>query len=184
MVEPTDIVPRCPWCSARLPPGTGDTCPSCGATLTSSGETQVPGVTAIDPQAVLRGVRSSTAPRRSRLLSFITGEVEDEFQETGNTQALAPPEDDVRREILRMAVAAELADLTAEAGAMAADDAVESGADRIEPIVVSGAAEAAPVAPAATQDSGAPDVPTAEVAASPAESQMDGPSEPTETTTA
>ena len=31
-------VMRCPWCSALLPPDTGDACPSCHATLSSTGE--------------------------------------------------------------------------------------------------------------------------------------------------
>ena len=129
MAEPTPetVAPRCPWCSAVLPLGTEDTCPSCGATLTSTTEPQVPGVTAIDAEAVIRGVRAATAPRRSRLLSFITGEPEDEAPPAAAPAALAPPPPDVRREMLRMEVEAEIADLTAEVGAMAADGAVGGG---------------------------------------------------------
>jgi hypothetical protein len=129
MAEPTaeTVVPRCPWCSAALPPGVGENCPSCGATLASPGDASVPGVTAIDPEAVLRGVRAATAPRRNRILSFITGEVPEDYQEIGKPEALAPPPADVRREMLRMEVEAEIADLTAEAEAIAADEAVETG---------------------------------------------------------
>jgi hypothetical protein len=129
MAEPTaeTVVPRCPWCSAALPPGVGENCPSCGATLASPGDATVPGVTAIDPEAVLRGVRAATTPRRNRILSFITGEVQDEYEELGKPEALAPPPAEVRREMLRMEVEAEIADLTAEAGALAADEALETG---------------------------------------------------------
>lgn len=129
MAEPTaeTVVPRCPWCSAPLPPGVGENCPSCGATLNSLGDATVPGVTAIDPEAVLRGVRAATAPRRNRLLSFITGDVAEDYEAPGKPEALAPPPPDVRREMLRMEVEAELADLTAEVEAIAADEAVETG---------------------------------------------------------
>ena len=30
----TDATVRCPWCSAPMPPGAHESCPTCGATLT------------------------------------------------------------------------------------------------------------------------------------------------------
>ena len=55
-------LPRCMWCSAELPSDPKSTCPSCGATLIGEGDSQVPGVTAIDAEAIVRG----TPRRRSR----------------------------------------------------------------------------------------------------------------------
>jgi hypothetical protein len=129
----------CPWCSAEVPAGR-HTCPACGANLVEAGESTVPGLTAIDPAAVLRNVRTTgAAPRRSRILSLITGEEPDDLgATTGSPAALAPPPPDVRREMLRMEIAAEISNLTAEADSIAADEAVDATAndaslDRVPP---------------------------------------------------
>ena len=59
---PMRPTPRCPWCSAALPPGAHEPCPSCGATLNSPTGTEpdIKGVTALDPR------RSSGRGPRSR----------------------------------------------------------------------------------------------------------------------
>ena len=129
MPDPTTGAPiaHCPWCSAPLTQAGLQNCPACGATLTSSsaGDTDVPGVTTLDTEAILR---ARSGPRRpSRLVSFITGEVGDEAGVPGSPESLAPPSEAVRREMLRMELAAEVADLEAEAQAMAADEAVDTG---------------------------------------------------------
>src|SRR5258705_693111 len=119
-------LPRCMWCSAELPSDHETVCPSCGATLIGETDSQVPGVTAIDAEAIIRS-RSTTKPRqRSRLMSWISGdyEVEDAPAPPGS---LSPPPLAVRREMLRLELEAQVANLQAEAGAMAAEDAVESG---------------------------------------------------------
>jgi hypothetical protein len=113
----------CPWCSAALKPGMA-TCPSCGAILTSEGDADLPGVTAVD-QAVLRGEKKQPAGR-NRLLSWISGEYPDaDAPEVADAQALAPPEPDVRREITRLALEAEVANLQAEADSILSEAAVE-----------------------------------------------------------
>jgi hypothetical protein len=112
------------WCSAELPSENEIVCPSCGATLVGDAENQVPGVTAIDAEAIVRAARSSRTKPKSRLLSWISGD----FVEETNKPApgsLSPPPPDVRREILRLELEAEVANLQAEAEAMAADAAVE-----------------------------------------------------------
>jgi hypothetical protein len=126
---------RCPWCSAPLPSADEIACPSCGATLTAETEPQVPGVTAIDAEAIVRGVRATGPPRRSRLLSWISGEVpEDEESGPVAHGSLAPPPAEVRREILRMELEAEISDLQAEAGSLLADDEVEAADAGLLPI--------------------------------------------------
>jgi hypothetical protein len=112
----------CPWCSAALTPD-ATVCPSCGANLVADGDPNVPGVTAIDAASL---VRSRTAPQsRSRLLSWISGEYQADLPSKAEAQAIAPPDEDVRREILRLELEAQVANLQAEADAMRAEAAAE-----------------------------------------------------------
>jgi len=50
----------CPWCSATVPVE-ATTCPSCGASLRDAAEGDIPGVTQLDPAAVIRTPSSTTA---------------------------------------------------------------------------------------------------------------------------
>jgi hypothetical protein len=117
---------HCPWCSASLPSADLETCPSCKATLTStsSGEAALPGVTAIDHEALLRPNREPRQ-QRSRILSWLSGEYVDEGVAPAQAEAIHPPDPAVRREILRLEIEAEIADKQAEADSILADAAVE-----------------------------------------------------------
>jgi hypothetical protein len=117
--------PRCPWCSAELGPD-ATTCPSCGATLTSTeGEPQIPGVTTVAPAAAV----AAKAPKPNRLMRWISGEPSDEVTApVPPPGSLEPPTDDVRREIRRLELEAELTNLSAEASAIATDEALEASA--------------------------------------------------------
>jgi hypothetical protein len=106
----------CPWCSAHLPPN-ATTCPSCGASLTSAVEPDVPGLTAVDAKAA----REKPPRSRSRLLSWISGEYPEQAPVEAETSAIAPPDPQVQREILRLEIEAEVANLQAEADAMVSD---------------------------------------------------------------
>ena len=119
---------HCPWCSAALPSSDLETCPSCGATLTSAPEAALPGVTAIDHEAILRATREPNRPQRSRLLSWLSGDYVEEGTAgttAAGSDAIAPPDPAVKAEILRLEIEAELADRQAEADSLAADAAVE-----------------------------------------------------------
>ena len=119
--------PRCNWCSAVLPSDHETTCPSCGATLVGEGEAAVPGLTAIDAEAILRNARTAGRPKpRSRLLGWISGDY-DEGEASAPPGSLAPPPEAVRREMLRLELEAQVANAQAEVGAMAADAAIEEG---------------------------------------------------------
>ncbi|HEV8403082.1 MAG TPA: zinc ribbon domain-containing protein [Candidatus Limnocylindrales bacterium] len=111
----------CPWCSARLTPE-AITCPSCGANLTSDEVRELPGVTAVDHEA-LRTIKKD--PGRNRLLSWINGEYEPEGPSQVEAGALQRPDPDVQREILRLELEAEVANLQAEADARYAEAVVE-----------------------------------------------------------
>jgi hypothetical protein len=59
-------------------------------------------------------------------MSWISGEYQDD-EKPAPPGSLAPPPPEVRREMLKLEIAAQVANLQAEAGAMAAEAAMESG---------------------------------------------------------
>ena len=103
----------CSWCSTESPPGT-TVCPNCGANLVPDADVEVPGVTAVDAASILRS-KANDAPSNP-VLAWMTSE---------HSRAIAPPDDAVRREILRLELEAEVANLQAEADALRAEAAVE-----------------------------------------------------------
>ncbi len=123
----------CPWCSAQYT-GDPETCPSCGAALAVDPGTDpaLPGLTSIDPAAIVRS-KAPVARPRSRLLSWISGDYGDDRLTPVEAGALAPPDLDVRREMLRLELEAEVANLQAEADALLADAAVEGHAPGTTP---------------------------------------------------
>lgn len=118
---------RCPWCSAVLPDAAADKCPSCGAQLlsVSGSEPALPGVTALDPEAILRA-RSEAARGRGGILGFLTNRDLPPHSEA-EAESIAPPEDAVRREMLRLQLEAEQADAIAESVALKSDVLAERG---------------------------------------------------------
>jgi len=116
----------CPWCSAAYL-GDAENCPSCGATLAADAamDPSLPGLTAIDAAAIVRSKKTTEARPRNRLLSWISGEYPDEGGKPEEAAALAPPDLEVRREILRLELEAEVAHLQADADAMIAEATVE-----------------------------------------------------------
>ena len=126
----------CPWCSARYT-GEAETCPSCGAALTAdpTTDTSLPGLTAIDAAAIVRA-KTPVARPRNRLLSWISGEYPDDAPSAAEAGALAPPDLDVRREMLRLELEAEVANLQAEADALMAEASVEGRAPSETPVPV------------------------------------------------
>jgi hypothetical protein len=131
MAEPmTGPITVCPWCSAPLPDPAAEHCPSCGAALTASADApaDIKGVTTLDTEAILRARSELSRPQRSnRLLSFITGEMPVDTSTPANPDVFAPPPDEVRREMLRLQLEAERADLTAETVALKADELARRG---------------------------------------------------------
>lgn len=125
MADPTPTTPLtgtiCPWCSAAVTAETV-TCPSCAAVLISDEEQDLPGVTAIDAK-ILRGEKAP--PPRNRLLSWISGDYPDQTPSPADSQAVAPPDPAVQREIRRLEYEAEVASLQAEADAILSEAVVE-----------------------------------------------------------
>ena len=110
----------CPWCSATVPVEAVK-CPSCGASLRDAADGDIPGVTQLDPAAVVR-----TKKVRSRnIAAFLgVGEGPDDEESTGKVE---PPSEAVKREMLRLELAAIDAEIEAKAQAAAAQAAMDSG---------------------------------------------------------
>ncbi len=117
--------PRCPWCSGVLASAEDAVCPSCGATLTSQAEPQIPGLTMV---VAAPSTRPGRPQKRSRLLQWLSGEPAEEAAAPGARGSLAPPPDEVRREIRRLELEAQLRNTAAEASALAAQEALETRA--------------------------------------------------------
>ena len=124
--DPAATPGRCPWCSAELLDPTAPACPSCGATLVGDGEQQVPGVNALDAEAILRAARGARPKSRSRILSWMSGETADDDPSASPPDSLAPPPPEVQREMLRLELQAEVADLEGEASTVIAEAEIEA----------------------------------------------------------
>jgi hypothetical protein len=145
---------HCPWCSAEIAPALSS-CPACGAALTGDTDVSLPGVTSLDPEAIARGTKVATPQRRSRLLSWISGEYDDGGDKPAPPGSLSPPPFEVRREMLRLEIEAETAILQAETDALAAEAALQAREHVAAVPVEAGPAEAeATAGPADAGDAG------------------------------
>jgi hypothetical protein len=112
----------CSWCSAEIEDG-ATVCASCGANLVPEGDPNVPGVTAVDPASIMRS-RPTVQPRGG-LLAWLSGDTGAGVSSNVESQAIAPPDLEVRREILRLELEADVARLQAETDALLAEAAAE-----------------------------------------------------------
>jgi RNA polymerase subunit RPABC4/transcription elongation factor Spt4 len=128
--QPSGETTTCPWCSAVVPVA-ASTCPSCGASLRDAADGDILGVTQVDPAAVARTKRI----RSRNIAAFLgVGDGPDEEESTGKVE---PPSDEVKREMLRLELAAIDAEIEAKrqeaaaqatlAGQAAKPDAPEPG---------------------------------------------------------
>jgi len=117
-----NLVPICPWCSATLPTADAAVCSSCDARLVGGADVEIPGVTAVDPALLA----AAAAPRKIKRTfgSLLVGN-DDEIPLPSEAEmpALARPDADVRREIIRLELEARLASLRAEVAARDAEAA-------------------------------------------------------------
>ncbi|MFI5225634.1 MAG: hypothetical protein ACHQ3P_03050 [Candidatus Limnocylindrales bacterium] len=162
---------HCPWCSTESPAGT-TTCPSCGAALIASGEGALPGLTAIDTEAVLR--TKASAKSRGGILGFFGGDSGDksEVPSEKELESLAPPKPDVQIEMVRLELEAQRQRIEAEAGELQGElvleEAEERGANGATAMVSSApSAAAAPSATVATPPPGPAPAPEASSAEEP-----------------
>jgi len=125
-------VPICPWCSAALPAPDATDCPSCEARLVEPLDVEIPGVTAVDPHLLA----AAAAPRKVKRTfgSLLVGD-DNEIPPPSEAEmpALARPDADVRREILRLEMEARLVALRAEVAARSAEAAPDTTEAPAEP---------------------------------------------------
>ena len=163
----------CPWCSAALVPNSL-TCASCGAILQPEEDRDVPGLTAVDT-AILRGEKKPAS--RNRLLSWISGEYNPEDTPSpSDAQALAPPDPEVKEEILRLELEAEVANLQAEADSLLSEAVVEGRVAELPADVqelATGEFDPATLAAATTDEDGLPVAPDAAPASPAGEAAAD-----------
>ena len=100
---------------------------------------EVPGVTAVDAAATRGPATKPTPPARSRIMSWISGDYPDDGTGPVDSQALAPPDPEVQREMLRLELEAEVANLQAENDALLSEAAMEGRVidipDSIKPLL-------------------------------------------------
>ena len=106
----------CPWCSATVPIEAA-TCPSCGASLRDAAEGDILGVTQVDPAAIVR----SKGIRSAGLAGWLGTDQAPEDTLGGKVE---PPSEEVRREMLRLELAAIDAEIEAKAKEAAAQQAL------------------------------------------------------------
>jgi hypothetical protein len=97
----------CPWCSSAVP-ATAVTCASCGASLRDAAEGDILGVTQVDPAAHVRAGRTKGG---RRFAAWLAGERPQEGDESG--LKVEPASEAVRREMLRLELAAIDAEIEA-----------------------------------------------------------------------
>ena len=152
----------CPWCSATLKTGREESCPSCGAALHEATESEVPGVTRVDHEAILK---ARTPGQRGRgLIGWLSGEYAADAV-PASLEGIAPPDEAVRREMIRLELAALQAEAQARQAEAAAEIADEHGLSPVE-------REANDAA--ASIDAPEPQEPLADTAATPAGDTPEG----------
>jgi hypothetical protein len=90
----------CPWCSAAVPAEVSR-CPSCGAALRDAVDDEVPGVTQVDLQATSKLARLKPP---GRVAMWLGAERTTENPELSGR--IEPPSEEVRKEMLRLELAA------------------------------------------------------------------------------
>jgi hypothetical protein len=117
---------RCPWCSTPVESLEDATCGACGATLHGDPEIEIPGVTAIDAEHAAQAAQASVPRKVRRTFGSLFVGRDDPIPPPSQAElpALAPPDTEVRREMLRLQLDAELASLAARAAAIAAERGV------------------------------------------------------------
>lgn len=112
----------CPWCSAALPVADVAVCPSCEAHLVEDADVALPGVTAVDPALLAAAAAPHKVTRTFGALLVRSDDDEIPPPTEAEMPALARPDLEVRREMLRLELEARLTALRAEAAAMEAEE--------------------------------------------------------------
>jgi hypothetical protein len=140
----------CPWCSATVP-AEASRCPSCNAALRDAVDDEVPGVTQVDLAATSRLARLKPPGRVAMWLG-----AERTTEDPSLSGRIEPPSDEVRKEMLRLELAAIDAEIEAKTTLAEAQSKLPPEDGGPEPPKANDAAVAATNAP----DPAPPDAPT------------------------
>lgn len=137
----------CPWCSTEIPAGVG-ACPNCAALVEGAVVPEIPGLTAEDPGATLgpdEGRIPDDLDPKARLLADHNGTPADDT-------AFDPPSDEVRVEMRKMELEAEIVNAGTLVMNPTGDESIEVGAPSREAIDALNAGLLDPVGPAGETD--------------------------------
>ncbi len=115
----TNEPPHCPWCSAILSSADDSRCPSCNAALRDTADKELPGVTSIDHEAILRS--RMPVPKPSGFMGWLSGGYQDAPEPPPAPHTFSPPDTEVKREMLRMELAAIEARMEAQRAELEAE---------------------------------------------------------------
>ncbi len=114
----------CPWCSAPLRQPSRDRARPAARSWSAISREPLPGITAVDAARCPRRRRRRRRPR-NRLLSWISGDYPEDARPRPTRRRSNRPIAAVRREMLRLELEGEVANLKAEADALVAEAAAE-----------------------------------------------------------
>ena len=137
----------CPWCSTEIPAGAG-ACPNCAALVEGAVVPEIPGLTAVDPGATLgpdEGRIPDDLDPKAWLLADHNGTPADDA-------AFDPPSDEVRVEMRKMELEAEIVNAGTLVMNPTGDESIEVGAPSREAIDAFDAGLLDPVGPAGETD--------------------------------
>ncbi|HEU6439319.1 MAG TPA: hypothetical protein VFC12_02660 [Terriglobales bacterium] len=133
----------CPWCSTEIPAGAG-ACPNCAALVEGAVVTEVPGVTVVDPATALgpdEGLIPDDLDPKAWLLA-------DHDATSADDAALNPPSGEVRAEMRKMELEAEIVNAGTLVMNPTGDESIEVGAPSREALDALDAGLLDPVGPA------------------------------------
>jgi hypothetical protein len=119
----------CPWCSASIPAG-ATVCPSCGDSVVPSTTADIPGVTVIDSIAESHE-DEGLVPDAIDPLSWLSA---GRGSRVGSEAAVQPPSDEVRREMRRMELEAEIDNAGRSVMNPTGDEAIDVGMPSVEAV--------------------------------------------------
>lgn len=129
MDEKTSTI--CPWCSTEIP-ADAPACPRCGALVEGAKAVDIPGLTVVDPD-VARDTDSGIVDDLNPI-SLLSVGTETTDDSPIDLEAIAPPSDEVRLEMRKMELEAEIENAGSDLMNPDGDETIPAGAPSEEAI--------------------------------------------------
>jgi hypothetical protein len=138
----------CPWCSSPIP-ADANACPKCGALVQGrQADIPIPGLTSVDPTARLDLPDEGAIPDSIDPLALLSVGKE----EVGSPAAVEPPGEQVKLEMRKMELEAEIENAGTELMNPAGDETLDAGAPSREAVEAFKAGLLDPTGPAGETD--------------------------------